>query len=175
MKRIVYIVVLVGIIAGGVLLWNSYQSKQNTVSNFAECAAAGNPIMESYPRQCRAGGKTFTEDIGGEKKDLVRVSVPNEGLTSPLTLTGEARGNWFFEASFPVVLLDKNGKEIAQTSAQTQGEWMTEDFVPFTATLEFTAPAGEKGTIVFKKANPSGLPENDNELSLSVTLGNSEK
>ncbi len=29
------------------------------VSSFEECVAAGNPIMESYPRQCRAGNKTF--------------------------------------------------------------------------------------------------------------------
>ncbi len=33
------------------------------VTNFEECAAQGNPIMESYPRQCRADGKTFTEVI----------------------------------------------------------------------------------------------------------------
>lgn len=29
------------------------------ITTFEECVAAGNPIMESYPRQCRAGGKTF--------------------------------------------------------------------------------------------------------------------
>ncbi len=33
------------------------------VSNFEECANAGNPIMESFPRQCADGGKTFTEDV----------------------------------------------------------------------------------------------------------------
>jgi hypothetical protein len=33
------------------------------ISSFEECAAAGNPVMESYPRQCRAGGKTFVEDV----------------------------------------------------------------------------------------------------------------
>jgi hypothetical protein len=33
-------------------------------SSFDECAAAGYPIMESYPRQCRVpGGKTFTEEV----------------------------------------------------------------------------------------------------------------
>ena len=34
-----------------------------TISNFVECAAAGNAIMESYPRQCAANGQTFVEDI----------------------------------------------------------------------------------------------------------------
>ena len=32
--------------------------------NFEECAAAGNPVMESYPRQCRTpDGKHFVEEI----------------------------------------------------------------------------------------------------------------
>lgn len=33
------------------------------VTSFEECAAAGNPVMESYPRQCRAGGTTFVEEV----------------------------------------------------------------------------------------------------------------
>ncbi len=33
------------------------------ILSFEECVAAGNPVMESYPRQCSADGKTFTEEI----------------------------------------------------------------------------------------------------------------
>jgi hypothetical protein len=33
------------------------------ISSFEECVAAGNPVMESYPRRCAAGDKTFTEEI----------------------------------------------------------------------------------------------------------------
>lgn len=33
------------------------------VNNFEECVNAGNPVMESYPRQCRHGEKSFTEEI----------------------------------------------------------------------------------------------------------------
>ncbi len=34
------------------------------ISNFEECAAAGNPVMESYPRQCRTkDGRLFVEEI----------------------------------------------------------------------------------------------------------------
>jgi len=34
------------------------------IASFEECAAAGYPIMESYPEQCRAGdGQTFVRDI----------------------------------------------------------------------------------------------------------------
>jgi len=33
------------------------------ITNFDECIAAGNPAMESYPRQCRANDQTFVEEI----------------------------------------------------------------------------------------------------------------
>jgi hypothetical protein len=38
-------------------------SDSDDITNFQECIDAGNPAMESYPRQCRAGDNTFTEDI----------------------------------------------------------------------------------------------------------------
>lgn len=42
------------------------------VTDFSSCVAAGNPIIESYPRQCRSDETTFTEDIGNtlEKSNL---------------------------------------------------------------------------------------------------------
>ncbi len=33
------------------------------ITNFDECVKAGNPAMESYPRQCRANGEIFVEDL----------------------------------------------------------------------------------------------------------------
>lgn len=33
------------------------------VTNFQECVDAGNPVMESYPRQCKHLDSTFTEVI----------------------------------------------------------------------------------------------------------------
>jgi hypothetical protein len=43
---------------------------EKTITDFESCAAAGNPVMESYPRQCGANGQTFVEvidkPIGGE-------------------------------------------------------------------------------------------------------------
>lgn len=36
------------------------------ITNFEECVAAGNPVMESYPRQCRADGTTFVETLEPE-------------------------------------------------------------------------------------------------------------
>ena len=36
------------------------------VTDFESCVAAGNPVMQSYPAQCRAGGVTFVEKISGD-------------------------------------------------------------------------------------------------------------
>jgi len=105
------------------------------------------------------------------KKDLIRLETPKDGdvIKSPLTIRGEARGNWFFEASFPVILTDWDGKIIAEHYATAQDEWMTTDFVPFEAVLEFEKPSyGERGALILKKDNPSGLPENDDALEITV-------
>lgn len=40
---------------------------ENKITSFEECAKAGYPITESYPRQCRADGETFTEELSQEK------------------------------------------------------------------------------------------------------------
>lgn len=149
-------------------------------TSFEECVTEGNPVMESYPRQCISkAGEHFTENIGTtlEKTNLIRLTtpLPNAVVTSPLTVTGEARGNWFFEASFPVFLTDWDGKIIAQGIAQAEGDWMTTEFVPFHANLTFTTADvsgqySDRGTLILKKDNPSGLPEHDDALEIPVRL-----
>lgn len=138
------------------------------VSNFEECVAAGNPVMESYPRRC----KTFTENIGNalEKQDLIQLTNPqhNEVVKSSLRVQGQARGSWFFEAQFPVKILDANGKVLGTAVATATGEWMTENFVPFTAEITFETSTTTTGTLVLERDNPSGLPQNDDSLRIPV-------
>ncbi len=105
-------------------------------------------------------------------KDFVRLENPlphdRDYITSPLVVRGSARGNWFFEASFPIHLLDGNGKEIAVAVAQAQGEWMTTEYVPFEAILIFESPATEDGTLILEKDNPSELPEHDDDFRIPI-------
>ncbi len=111
------------------------------------------------------------------KADFIKISspVPNGVVGNPLTITGLARGMWFFEASFPVSLVNWDGLIIAEGIATAQGEWMTEEFVPFLASLEFTSPYKEgdqdfmkRGALILQRDNPSGLPENDNALEIPI-------
>lgn len=107
-----------------------------------------------------------------EEIDVIVISpLPNQEVTSPLTVTGQARGYWFFEASFPIQLTDENGVVIANAIATAKDNWMTKEFVQFEAALQFKVPkTGTVGNIVLEKANPSGLPENDDVLIIPVTL-----
>lgn len=168
-------VLIVGCIVAWVALRN--RAPEAVVTNFMECAAVGNPIMESYPRQCRHGGETFTEDIGNEleKAAFIRIDSPRPGETvsSPLTIAGEARGSWFFEASFPVYITNWDGLILGEGIATAKGDWMTAEFVPYEAKLLFAVDPdvySDRGTLILKKSNASGLPEHDDALEIPVVL-----
>ncbi|MDO8569247.1 MAG: M14 family zinc carboxypeptidase [bacterium] len=123
------------------------------------------------------GNKTINKNIGNEfdKSDLIRLNNPrpNQVIQSPLTIKGEARGTWFFEASFPVVLTNWDGLIIAEGIATAKGNWMTTEFVPFEATLKFVVDKNaysNRGFLILRKDNPSGLPEHDDSLEIPVLL-----
>jgi hypothetical protein len=111
-----------------------------------------------------------TEESPPQSEDKIKVTkpLPNEIVSSPIEIEGEARGSWFFEASFPIQLLDENGEIVGQGIAQAQSDWMTTDFVPFKAEIGFPPNLSGKGILVFKKDNPSGLPENYEEIRVQV-------
>jgi len=102
--------------------------------------------------------------------DLIELAapLPDAIIQSPLILQGRARGVWFFEASFPAYLIDADGDTVAVMPVQAEGEWMTTEFVPFKATLTFTAPTSGTGTLILMKDNASGLPEHAAELRVPV-------
>lgn len=107
--------------------------------------------------------------------DMIRIASPQPGdiVVSPLHISGEARGTWYFEGSFPVMLVDWDGRIIADGVAQARGEWMTEEFVPFSATLTFVDPSNDepysqRGAVILQRDNPSGLPENSAAAEIPV-------
>ncbi|MBU4314915.1 Gmad2 immunoglobulin-like domain-containing protein [Patescibacteria group bacterium] len=103
------------------------------------------------------------------KDDIVVDILEGQTITSPLTITGQARGSWFFEATAPVVIVNWDGLIIAQGYIQTTDDWMTEEFVPFVGTLEFEKPSyGDNGAIILQADNPSDLPEFDKALEIPI-------
>lgn len=108
----------------------------------------------------------------GAKADLITVDdvAPGDTVASPLTVTGRARGTWYFEASFPAQVLDANGNVLATQPAQAQSDWMTTDFVPYTVTLTYPTPATATGTLMLRKDNPSGEPQFDDWLAIPIVF-----
>jgi len=144
--------------------------------------------MDKYTRRAGAFLLAFVIAVAlGSWVERERMSIPvsqrdrivllsphtEQVVTSPLFVRGEAPGTWFFEASFPVVLTNWDGLIIAQGVAQAKADWMTEKPVPFEATLLFDVPqpiAGvvNRGSLILKKDNPSGLLQNDDALEIDV-------
>jgi len=71
-------------------------------------------------------------------------------------------------ATSTAFIIDANGKELANGIARTEDNWMTENFVDFSATLTFVKPTTTKGTLLLKKDNPSGLAENEKTLEVPI-------
>jgi hypothetical protein len=163
MKKILIILIILIVLAG---VWFGFRFLTNN---------EGQIVCTMETKQCSDG--SYVGRVAPEcdfalcpKEDLIQVESPqaNNTVSSPLMIKGKARGYWFFEASFPIKLYDDNGESLAMTIAQAQGDWMTEEFVPFTAELKFENPKTEKGMLVLEKDNPSGLPENADELKIPV-------
>lgn len=100
---------------------------------------------------------------------VVIAPTPGATVTKTFSVQGQAPGNWFFEAVFPVQVQDGNGNVVATAQAHAQGDWMTSGMVPFTATVSVAQYSGP-ATLVLKKDNPSGLPQNDGSFSVPITV-----
>ena len=152
----------------------------STILSFEDCEAAGFPVMESYPRQCALpDGRVYAEEIvvtptyDNADADMIEVFSPQPGgvVGKEFIVVGKARGNWFFEASFPFEVIGADGNQIAGGIATAEGEWMTTDFVEFKTDLidlpsAYTGPA----TLILRRDNPSGLPENDASISIPIVV-----
>ena len=120
---------------------------------------------------------TDTPLVYEHKLIKVDTPTPGESITSPLQISGEARGYWFFEATAPVLVVDWDGLIIGEGYIEASDTWMTEDFVPFVGTIEFDVEKirgglSNQGTIIFKNHNASGLPEHDEAFEFPITFSN---
>jgi hypothetical protein len=127
------------------------------------------PVVEE-----KEGEEEVTPEITytNSSADLVVVELPFPGAVvgKDFSVIGKARGTWFFEASFPLLLLDKDGAVLAQSYAMTADEWMTTEFVNFKG--DFKVPEYYIGpaTLILSKDNPAGEPRFDASLSFPIIV-----
>lgn len=116
-----------------------------------------------------ACNSTKTEEQSSASVKDVNITA-NQAISSPITITGNAKGNFFFEGQFPILLQDKDGNTISTCFAMAKSDWMTEEYVPFTCTLSFESLTKKSGVLILKKDNPSGLKENDETVEIPVSI-----
>ncbi len=163
-KKTIILIILFLAVAAALIIFRS--SEDDWICQNGQWIKHGNP---SAPMPTSGCGN---QNQPNQQSDIVvDFPQPNSPITSPLTIEGRARGTWYFEAVFPIALLDANGNEIARTQGQAQSDWMTSDFVPFKAALEFQNSGTGTGTLVLQNDNPSGLPEKSKKIEIPVSFG----
>jgi len=114
--------------------------------------------------------------VGMPDEPTIASPKSDDIISSPVSVSGQARGGWFFEASFPIQVYDSNDRLLGSGSAKfvpknANDTWMTNDFVDFQGGVQFSQPATDSGYILFKNDNPSGDPAKDESFKLSVKFG----
>lgn len=96
---------------------------------------------------------------GASKTGLIQVTSPrpNSVVDKEFEVTGRARGYWYHEGTFPVIVIDNTGYSVAEGVAEAQSSWTTTDYVPFVAKIKLLSePKSNSGFIRLKKDDPSG-------------------
>ncbi len=148
-QLVALVVVVALLIAGGWLLWGTETPSQTATTT---------PQNQA----------TTTPQTATSSPIVVTTPVADAVVQSPLVVTGKARGTWYFEASFPIEVVDAYGKRLGSGIGEAQSDWMTEDFVPFKANITFTPPTTSTGFLVVHKDNPSGLPQFEDERRIPI-------
>lgn len=154
---VIAFVIIAAIVGSAYWFLSHHNTNVVTITSFEECAAAGYPIQESYPRRCAAGATTFTEVVatstpeGGtvrpvatsSKNIRVTAPVPYQNIGLPLVISGEARE---FENSFAWRLRDAD-RSILVEGYGTADAPDTGQFGSFTVVSSYPEPKGKTGIV----------------------------
>ena len=163
----------------GVSATKEASTQTPNVYSFEECVNAKYLVIETSPRLCiDPKGKNFVKVIATkfiyEKSNADMIVVDSTVLEEygyrHLVIKGKARGTWFYEANFPIQVLDGAGKVIATRYGNAEKDWMTNEFVPFYSIIAVPTSYTGELTIQLKNNNPSDLREHDASLSFSVKI-----
>ena len=167
-------VLAIGIFAGIYFPYHSQQDKVNKLTTqvsslqtqlkAAQKPGSQNSGQTSVPAPQTSYGVTSSKGV----KAIVYTPAANAKVASPVAVVGQVPGSWSFEAQFPVVLKDSSGNTVAQGTAQLLGDWMTDNLVPFSVQLTYSASPSGSGSLVLQKDNPSGKASNDDTITIPV-------
>lgn len=126
----------------------------------------GTYLISAYPAESDLIGAydQILEYIQLDADISVSVTQPELGatITSPVTVTGQAPGTWFFEAVLQFEILSDDGGVVGEEIFVTDEMWMTEDLLDFSLEIEFDSPDANLGFIKVIKHDVSDIPRNKN-------------
>ena len=143
-KKILAVLIIVLVVCGaGLVVFNKFQEK---------------PVVEESP-----------------KTGLVIESVEQtQNSFTDLVIKGYVNGaGWIaFEGQVGVVnLLNERGESLGFNYLMAVGDWMVSSPLNFQTTFRLATPErDEQAVLVFTNENPSGLPENDREFRMPITI-----
>lgn len=133
---------------------------------------AAQPTIPAIVRFTRTGSEIdMIMMYHNAARDDIELDIPaaNQTVGSTFTIDGQARGYWYFEASFTAEVWNDSAEMIEEAIVQADGEWMTEDFVPFEEEItveNYEGPA----TLLLRRSNASGEPEREAWISIPITI-----
>lgn len=104
---------------------------------------------------------------------IIESPQPNEEIISPVHIQGYVTGEgWIgFEGMVgSVTLQDEKGNIVGTTSLNATTDWMKLP-TSFETTLSFSPSVSNKGVLIFKNDNPSGLSELAREYNFPILFG----
>lgn len=157
---------------------NGVQATMRTLSNSISVEVPGDEytfLVQGYPADSVYFDMftrvldTFEITQPSNNQVIVTSFSGNDVIESPVEVEGMAPGTWMFEGQMSVRVEDPNRNVLGEDVLKAEGEWMTEELVPFSGTVSFEVPNGlGTGYVVFEKSNPSGMPENEGKVEIPV-------
>ena len=99
-------------------------------------------------------------------------SLEHSSEDGVLSIEGRAPSDWIFEGSFPLELRAHGGRQpLTESFAESTGETDDGEQIEFRGEIEFeTQPEDGEGVLILRRANPSALAENDDEVEIPLSL-----
>lgn len=163
MKFIIILIVAAVAFVGG---W--YANERGIALPFMPSAPAQVPQAQHNPTSTPA--PTATYHNADANMIIVDAPTPGASVGKTFAVSGRARGNWYFEATFSVDVVSSTGTRLVRSPVQAQGAWMTTEFVPFSTTIAIPGAYEGPATVVLRNDNASGLPENDKSVSIPIVI-----
>ena len=113
MKTALYAIGVIVILGGTALFFFGERSERDTTISFEECVALGNPVTDTYPRQCEHDGRVYFGELThtlslDQSRTIARETAEcteHGDITDQFTYNPDTR-KWLFEIDVSAQVLE---------------------------------------------------------------------